>query len=118
MVVYHHIGILTPPRLHCEIITRSWEVQCHQSGLIHRDNMTSLIRENSLRFIVEPESIPNIPNEVDAEHLVVGENASIALEVLGAQGRDVWIFGITCIHGNGSEHPAFRVIKVNKNLKD
>ena len=81
-------------------------------GLIHIDIMTSLIRENSLRFIVEPEFIPNIPNEVGAEQLIVGENASIALEVLGAQGRDVWIFSIACLLKDGLEHPAFRVIKV------
>ena len=76
--------------------------------------MTSLIRENCLRFIVEPESIPNIPNEVGAEQLVVGENASIAIEVQGAQGRDVWIFSVSCLLQNGMEHPAVKVIKVNR----
>ena len=75
--------------------------------------MTSLIRDNkSLRFIVEPESIPNIPNEVGAEQLIVGENASIAIEVLDSHGRDVWIFSVTCLLENGSEHPAFKVTKV------
>lgn len=74
--------------------------------------MTSIIRDKSLRFIVEPESIPNIPNEVGAEQLIVGENASIAIEVLGSQGRDVWIFSVACLLENGSEHPAFKVTKV------
>ena len=74
--------------------------------------MTSLIRKNSLRFIVEPESIPNIPDKIGAEQLIVGENASIAIEVLGAHGRDVWIFSVTSLLENGSEHPAFKVTKV------
>ena len=78
--------------------------------------MTSLIRQNCLRFLVEPESIPNIPNVVGTEQIIVGENASIAIEVLGGKGRDVWIFSVTCLQENGNEHPSVKVIKVRKKL--
>ena len=90
-----------------------WDAQCHQSGLICQRRMTSLnSSSSSVRFIVEPESILNIPNQIGAECIVVGENASIAIEVLEAHGRDVWIFGVSCLQDDGSEHPAFRVTKV------